>query len=98
MRVTSPLRQAVETHDAVSAREPHDYAPASARRVGSTFTANRSGEAWAVYQNVTWKDREGDWDGDCIRLAHGLTEFEAHRIAERMSADVAARAGVGRAA
>lgn len=64
----------------------HEIVPASARKVSVSFTANRSGDAWAVYQDTTWKDRDG-WDGDCIRLEGGLTEAEARAAADELNAE-----------
>lgn len=64
---------------------PHDAAGCSARRVSQSFTANRSGDAWAVYQDITWKTPDGDWDGSCIRLADGLTEAEAQAEAAALA-------------
>lgn len=70
---------------------PYDIAPASARRVESEFKARQSNDAWAVFQDITWKDYEGDWDGAMIIVRAGLTESEARALA-------ASLAGVKRAA
>jgi hypothetical protein len=64
---------------------PHLIAPTSSRRVGVTFKALRSGEAWSVDQVITWRDRDG-WDGEFVTLATGLTEAEARRIVAGLEA------------
>ncbi len=64
---------------------PALIAPASARKVSTTYTASPSGDAWSVYANTSWKcPRLDGWDGDCARIAHGLTETEARAMAARL--------------
>lgn len=60
--------------------DPYAIAPASARSVSTSFSASGFGGQWSVYQDTRWKDRDGDWDGDCARLAHGLSEAEARAV------------------
>jgi hypothetical protein len=50
--------------------------------VSASFSAVRAGDGvWAVYQDTTWWHGDG-WDGDCTRLATGLTEAEARDLAD----------------
>ena len=79
------------THEAdlaIHPRSPWEFVPASARKVSVSFSACRSGDAWAVYQDTRWKDSDG-WDGDCTRLASGLTEAGARRIAAELNGEAA---------
>lgn len=60
--------------------DPYDFAPCSARRVESDFVVTPRGNAFSVRQRITWKDCDGDWSGDFIILAEGISEAKARRI------------------
>jgi len=76
---------------AIHPRSPWEFVPASARKVSVSFSACRSGDAWAVYQDTRWKDSEG-WDGDCTRLVSGLTEALARDVVAELSGEAGFRA------
>jgi hypothetical protein len=56
------------------------------RRLSTTYRAYRSGAAWAVSADTTWRDRAGDWDGDVQRVASGMTEADARVMADQLNA------------
>jgi hypothetical protein len=67
--------------------DPHEIAPASARKVEATFSACRLLEGkWAVVQNTTWKDSDG-WDGHVTRLVEDLNEATARTLAALLSTE-----------
>lgn len=63
---------------------PWDIAPASARKVESTFVTILGNGAWTVSQQITWHDGE-NWDGTFHRIADGLTEAEANALVAELS-------------
>ena len=63
---------------------PWAIAPASARKVESTFVSILGNDAWTVSQEITWHD--GDcWDGAFHRIASGLTKAEAEALVAELS-------------
>jgi hypothetical protein len=56
--------------------------PTSARRESSTYEAIPYGSAFAIKRTTTWKNLDGDWDGDFDVILSGLSEGTARLVCD----------------
>lgn len=55
------------------------------RRENARYEPELIGSVWAIKVTTTWKNLDGDWDGEFDHILYGLTEATARLVCDEMN-------------